>query len=137
MHRPEVKRIVLFGLVAAGLLVSAAIGVRANARQQPAAVEFQVNEAGDTYGTGAHDVELPDLVEAFGDDGQTVGYVRAADLAGDLPTSPEEAAALSARARGGTGSRQIPLLDSDGRTVIGTFTVGGDEATVTTLEPVK
>ncbi len=64
-------------------------------------IYFPVNESGETYGRGDLPV-VPDLVLAIGDDG-TEGYIRDSDLFGT--------------------SIEVPLYDSDGRTVIGTFTL--------------
>lgn len=76
---------------------------------------FRVNEAGETYGRG--DLEtIPDLVLAVGDDG-TEGYVRDSELFPKLPDSPEE------RARFRDQVRTVPLYESDGKTVVGTFTL--------------
>jgi len=96
---------------------------------------FQVNESGETYGTGygLHD-DYPDLTAAIGIDG-TAGYVRTADLFRySSPANPEEALffeqeklrlAEETRARGILlYNYTIPLYEADGRTVIGEFGVG-------------
>ena len=66
----------------------------------------------------------PGLILAQGVDG-TIGYVRATDLGGPQPETPEEAVALmkEREATGCTG-RYIDLYAADGVTVIGRFHVG-------------
>lgn len=78
------------------------------------------NGSGQTFGSGesaTNDAELPDLVAAIGDDGVTVGYVRKSDLVDGPAENPQAAAAQS-----GAG-RTVPLLDQDGKTQLGTFTL--------------
>lgn len=62
----------------------------------------------------------PDLIFAQGDDGKTEGYVYYDDLYGHPPNDPDERAAWS-KARNGTS---VPLYDKDGKTVVGSFTLG-------------
>ena len=79
-----------------------------------------VNSSGEKFGSAdtpndkAADV---DLVLAIGTNG-TVGYVRADDLDRPAAANPVAAKAKS------KSSRTIPLLESNGETRIGTFTVG-------------
>lgn len=92
------------------------------ARHTP--TEWGVNADGETFGVSGLGGEDPDLVAAIGmaPDGTTVpGYVRSADLMGPVPSSPEEALEQQANQ---PVSRDLPLYESDGRTVIGTFRAG-------------
>lgn len=83
-------------------------------------LEYSVNEAGRTYGSGSgRDIEeQPDLVLVEGNDG-VVGYVYTDDLWGKEPSSIEEALEGNSEL-----PRDIPVYESDGVTVIGTFTIG-------------
>ena len=100
-------------------------------------IDFPVNDAGQTYGSGLHpDFELivkPDLILAIGVDG-TEGYVLRTDLEGtgplQRPQNAEEALvyneqlmelAREAQARGDKYVYYIPLYASDGCTIIGEF----------------
>lgn len=60
----------------------------------------------------------PDLMSAEGENG-TIGYVKKEDLNGPQPKTPEEAVKLNE-----AKSREIPLYDDDGKTVIGKFFLG-------------
>lgn len=92
--------------------------------------EYEVNENGQTYGIGdANYVEdLPDLQLAEGDNG-IKGYVYTYDLLyKDMPTNPEEAVALmESKANGTYVPKVINVYESDGVTVIDTFTEGSRE----------
>ena len=83
---------------------------------------FPQNESGETYGSGRgvspYEKE-PDLINAEGIDG-TIGYVRAAELDGEEPKSPEEALAQQAKET----VRYVNLYKSDGKTIIGKFKIG-------------
>lgn len=88
------------------------------------------NEAGLTYGSslGRGTPEAaPDLVEVIGNDGKT-GYVHKEHLFPELPESPAEALALSARS---SGEFTVPVFESDGTTQIDTFTVNDGAVTTT------
>lgn len=85
---------------------------------------YQKNENGETYGSSLNarpQDKLPDLISAVGVDG-TSGYVRASDLFGAMPKTPEEALAQQSKRKVGE-IRKIPLYDVDGKTVIGEFNV--------------
>lgn len=90
---------------------------------------FHLNENGQTFGASrdASSAENePDLILAYGKNpaGETVlGYVAKADLVGPENLTPEEAGRLQEEQ--GTGDREIPVYDSDGKTVIGVFVVTG------------
>jgi hypothetical protein len=93
-------------------------------------VTYEVNEQGQSYGAltdSRAPGDEPDLIEAFGDDHKTVGYVRRSDLERRAqPVSPEEVAAhVASKADGRVGDVQVPLLAKDGVTVLGTYTVKG------------
>lgn len=98
---------------------------------------FSVNSNGETYGDLFQIREAgedPDLILATGENG-VVGYVRAADLEGAAPASPEEALAIQEqREEDGYTGRYIDLFDVDGKTVIGCFFVqAGSETDVGSL----
>lgn len=125
-------------LVAAAATVSAALAgfyYTAAAQeslgpQQGFAPSYAVNQSGMTYGSALDSNRPgnePDLIKAIGDD-NTVGYVRATDLAPDHPTTPEEALAGQ---QDNAGAKVIPLYGVDGITVIGTFTLAGTEQVMT------
>lgn len=89
---------------------------------------YEVNENGQTYGVcvdSAYIEDSPDLQLAEGDNG-TVGYVYTEDLLyKDMPANPEEAVALMEAKRNGTYvPKAINVYESDGVTVIDTFTEG-------------
>jgi len=91
---------------------------------------YEVNENGQTYGSALIRDELgyePDLVSAMGVDG-TLGYVYSVDLADDfMPSNPKEA--LTWQLENAGKSKTIPLYDSDGKSIIGEFFIGGHEFT--------
>jgi len=83
-----------------------------------------VNASGETYGV-ANQNGTPDLIAVVIDDGNTHGYVKESDLncagGGDV-TSPSEALAWDKVSQNRNVS--IPVYESNGVTVVGTFTVG-------------
>ncbi|HYQ73885.1 hypothetical protein [Cellulomonas sp.] len=88
------------------------------------------NATGQTYGStlGRESLaEAPDLVEVVGNEGRT-GYVAKEHLFAPEPSTPEEAVALT---RATSGERTVPVLASDGRTQIDTFTVNKGATTDT------
>jgi len=92
---------------------------------------YEINESGQTYGNGLMADELgyePDLMEAMGVDG-TSGYVYTADMrGGPMPSNPKEALTRQLENAENAGKDQtIPLYESDGKTVIGEFFIGGQE----------
>ncbi len=88
-------------------------------------VDYDVNESGQTYGSGLYAnyiSDLPDLIAVVGDSGRN-GYVYAEDFIGDEPSSPEEAVRLMEAKKNGTYKAPVlTVYDSDGKTVIDTFT---------------
>lgn len=119
-----VVAIFIGGLLAGGLAGTAIAGVTAPATDSQGRVisealaeetKFPTNEAGETFGRGDLPT-LPDLIQAVGDDG-TEGYVRDSELYPPITGTPEENAERQAE------RYQVPLYESDGKTVIGTFTV--------------
>ena len=104
-------------------------GVSANSE-----ISYELNEHGQTYGNMNPELspeiqEAPQLIAAIGIDG-TSGFVYYDDLQGELPHNPEEALAYmerlneqiaEARKRGDQYLQYIPLYESDGKTVIGSF----------------
>ena len=85
--------------------------------------EYPANEYGQTYGSSGKVAE-PDLVQAIGKSGK-IGYVLFADLIGTLPNSPEEALALQEkRSSVKYKQREIPVYESDGKTIIDYFACG-------------
>jgi hypothetical protein len=87
----------------------------------PAESVYPMNASGDTFGPNKPLVEDPDLMAVLATNGK-VGYSYRKDLEGPMPTSPAEAIAGNERSlRGYT----IPVYESDGKTQIGVFQVGG------------
>ncbi len=87
---------------------------------------YQKNDSGETYGNNLQAKQLgyeAELILAVGEGG-TTGYVRTSDLNGEEPSSPEEAQTLQEeRIKNGDTGRYIPLYESNGETIIGTFKV--------------
>lgn len=75
--------------------------------------ETGVNGSGQRFGSAATTDDIPDLIASYGTEGQ-LGYVRNSDL--PAPTSRSN--------NGARGATLIPLYSKDGRTVIGSFSVG-------------
>ena len=88
---------------------------------------FAKNAQGETFGSAmdaASPADEPDLIRAVGDD-RTIGYVKKTDLDQGHPESPEEAVAFVASKKAQyPGGRVLNLYAEDGKTVIGTKTVG-------------
>lgn len=88
-----------------------------------------VNENGQTYGTagGITDLSLlPDLIAVVGDNGHE-GYIYREDFMGEDPESPEEAVAIQESLENGTYVPKVfNVYESDGVTVIDTFTESVD-----------
>ncbi len=85
---------------------------------------WKVNKRGETYGVVNSHGE-PTLIAVVATNGQQ-GYAYGTDLAnagGPPPTSPDEAVARTKANEGKTFS--VPVYESDGKTQIGVFTVGG------------
>ncbi len=95
----------------------------------PHKTDFEVNENGETFGSSANVIyceDEPDLIAARGNNGKS-GYVRKTELETDMPSCPEEAMRMQEeRERNGNPPRIIDVYESDGITVIDTFTVGGN-----------
>ena len=103
-------------------------------------VSYPVNENGQTYGSSADAYRnlpegissnsvidyLPDLVLVANDEG-TEGYVLKTDYLPTMPNNPEEAQSLAESAT--DQSNEVPMYDSDGETVLGTW-----KAPVVTVE---
>ena len=87
---------------------------------------YEVNESGQTFGIIANAMreDYPDLIAVYGDSG-IMGYVYQTDWDGEMPSCPEEAVRMmEERERNGNPPRVIDVYESDGITVIDTFTVG-------------
>ena len=83
-------------------------------------IQIQRNENGEIYGSELFLSEIgvqPDLIRSVGIDG-TIGYVRAEDLDDGVRTPADAIIAMQNRQ-----SRLIPLYESDGITVIGSFKI--------------
>jgi hypothetical protein len=92
---------------------------------------FPKNKNGKTYGSAADATSPenePELIKAWGVDGN-LGYVRSSDLYGEKPNTPEEAIAKQNKQ---TGDIVIPLYDSNGENIIGSFKISAP--TVVTQE---
>lgn len=91
--------------------------------------KYKTNQNGETFGNDKQAQILgysPDLILAIGENDVT-GYVKKTDLEGDA-TSPEEAIGINQVKE----TRQIPIYEEDGVTVIGTFILENDNNVVTT-----
>ncbi len=87
--------------------------------QKLATRDFPTNSQGQTYGSDADAETLaqsPDLVAVAGDHG-VGGYVLKEELAGPVPTSPEEAGRLSGE------PLVLNVYDREGQKVVDTFTL--------------
>ena len=105
--------------------------------EPPRPAPFETNAAGETFGSALGAEIDPDLILASGVDG-VVGYVRAADLNGPDFSSPEEALRYQEEHGLLSGQdREVPLYDSDGKTVIGTFVLVGGAGAEPLLEDEK
>lgn len=91
---------------------------------------YQVNEAGQTYGQAptVDGAEMPDLLSAWGNDG-TLGYVLFSDLGMEPARSIDEIEEANRRSE---EKYTVPLYESDGKTIIGEFTV--NEGASTTID---
>ncbi len=89
-----------------------------------------MNENGETYGIETNSPYMsdqPDLIPAIGDNGKQ-GYVRNSELIGEAPSSPEEAIRIQEERRAnGNPPMVVNVYESDGVTVIDTFTIGSSE----------
>lgn len=84
---------------------------------------LSMNSSGQTYGP-VRDAPVntdPDLILAVGDEGVS-GYILASDLNGPEFASPDEVSRWLEE-HPPDQDRVIPLYESDGKTVIGTFTI--------------
>ncbi len=88
-------------------------------------VDYEINESGQTYGSTPDSVYLedyPDLIAVIGDNGRQ-GYIYKEDFIGNPPDSPEEAEKIAEAQHNGTYvPKTVNVYDSDGKTVIDTFT---------------
>ncbi|MCM1133413.1 MAG: hypothetical protein NC340_08075 [Ruminococcus flavefaciens] len=87
--------------------------------------EYGINANGETFGN-CLDVmyveDEPDLMAAIGDNG-TEGYIRRTEADGEMPANPEEAVRMM-QERATAPPRVINVYESDGVTIIDTFTIG-------------
>lgn len=134
--RTKRSRLLTAFLGAAAFIAAGAVGAQASSLMIPdggpgrPAPSYATNAEGQTYGSALEartPQEEPDLIEAYGDDG-TSGYVRADDLNGPAPTREEVLEHIDAQEKGAIPDVRIPLYESDGTTVIGTFTIEGSDA---------
>ena len=141
MHTMKMKRILLFiivNIITISLVLIVLSGnIRAQKNYSPMSTNIgiqpgpivsteadtiQFNHRGERYGSAKYiDIGMLDLVLAQGINGE-IGYVRASDLDEPDPKSPEEAANYT------PFSRTINLYTEDGVTIIGAFTVGGNQS---------
>lgn len=89
-------------------------------------IDFPKNQNGQTYGSDMNSTFAtePDLILTQGENASghpVIGYVLKTDEFPPMPKTPAEAVAMNRQ----PGSvRKIPLYASNGKTVIGTFTIG-------------
>jgi hypothetical protein len=89
-----------------------------------AATSWGINAQGETYGVENQD-GTPDLLAVVIDDGKTHGYVESSELscaAGGDVSSPAEALKWDKESQNRNVS--VPVYESDGTTVIGTYIMG-------------
>ena len=107
--------IIIFGLQAGFVFAS----LRNQGGAQ--APEYQKNKSGETYGSVLKAISPetePDLIQAIGEDGITVGYVRKIDLDEEMPKTPEEALKKQIKSE-----KEINLYDQEGKKVLGKFKI--------------
>src|SRR5689334_10550819 len=120
--------VIVAGGLAVGVLGAAyadgGVGMPASTSTQDPAPVYQppqTNARGQTYGSalGATTyAQVPDLVSVWDNEGQP-GYARKTDIfPSKFPTSPD---AVSALQQGDVTSSSVPVYESDGVTVIGTY----------------
>lgn len=112
--------VLLIAGIAAGSFAYAAISSAISQENAPEH-NYPKNEIGETYGSlsdAESDEKVPDLIKAVGEDGN-VGYVRASDLFGETPKTPEEALAQQANQK----EKEINLYDIDGKKIIGKYKI--------------
>ena len=93
----------------------------------PHKTDFDVNENGETFGSASDVIYVedePDLMAALGDNGKE-GYIRKSEADGGVSecSTPEETVRKIEELTA-NGPRVINLYESDGVTVIDTFTMG-------------
>ncbi len=88
--------------------------------------DYKLNSSGKSYGTGAaaaYVEDLPDLIRVIGDNG-VEGYVYAAEMIGEAPSSPEEAIRIQEeRIANNDTETIINVYDCEGKNIIDTFTM--------------
>lgn len=118
---------VIFGIaLVAGIALVGMIGIHYTTASAASNNVYPKNQYGQTYGSAMYATSPetePDLILASGG-GDIQGYVKRTDLEQPLPKTPEEAIALT-KHNLAHPTREIPLYDVDGKTVIGKFIVGG------------
>lgn len=131
MKKTAISKLIMALSLSLGMLVGTSLPAAAFEKENTLA-KFPVNEYGQTYGSCANTgswENAPELVAV----GQDVnGYCRREDLFADqinFPKSPDDKAGWEKWDKlYGSGNKdgyEIPVYKVDGRTVIGTFTVGG------------
>ncbi|MHA3725322.1 hypothetical protein ACXR2T_15775 [Leucobacter sp. HY1910] len=116
------KSILASAVVVSGIAVGTLIGSVSGAAFADDPSEYKTNSNGLTLGTVLDAEELgvyPDLVFATATNGEE-GYVFNAELEGETPKSPEEAATWNETHN---VDRVINVYASDGETVIGEFLI--------------
>jgi len=90
---------------------------------------FEINESGETFGSamGVAFEDLPELTLVEGNNG-IIGYARTSEIHGETPSSPEEAGRIQEEIARNGGVRIINVYESDGITIIDTFTIGGNSS---------
>lgn len=88
--------------------------------------EYQVNNSGETYGSAINSTSIqddPDLILVETEKGE-LGYVYKNDFYDtyNQPKNPEEAVAYMKKLKK-NGDKSIPVYKSDGKTIIGSYTL--------------
>jgi len=121
------------------LLVSAAVGygVSNAVTSSDEAIKYATTPDGRTYGNlpttdDFSNSDIPDLIGVMGDNGH-YGYITKEDFnGGPPPKSPQDALSQQENAKSVT----VPVYDSDGITVIDSFTIHGPNDGPVQLETV-
>ena len=128
------KKVHILGLIIVGGLTFMGLDIFDNSQNKLANLdvnenkfEIKINEKGQTYGSNLANTEYgnePDLILVEADNGKS-GYVYKDDFydTANQPKNPEEAVAYMENLKK-EGPKTIPVYESNGKTVIGSFKIG-------------
>lgn len=127
--------VVLIAIIVGGVSGSIAFAEDSARSRVPSGLATTIwptNEKGMTYGSSMNATcpeDEPDLIQAEATNGRR-GYVLRSDPEGPIPKSPQEALALQVAQAG--RDEVIPVYESDGTTIIGSFIIQHGGATLVT-----